>query len=114
MRAGALRKRIVIQQRSPGADEYGGQPYNWADVATVWGQIVPNTGHKGDIGGAVRDVTSHTVTLRYFKNLTGKNRLKYTDNKTGNDRYFSIVTVNNFEERNKEMELGCMEGTTGG
>jgi SPP1 family predicted phage head-tail adaptor len=114
MRAGALRKRITIQQRSPGVDDYGGQQNIWTDVATVWAQIVPGGGHKGEIGGGVRDVTSHLITIRWFKGLTAKNRFKYTDVKQGIDRYFSILTSNNFEERNKEMELSCVEGTLGG
>jgi SPP1 family predicted phage head-tail adaptor len=114
MRAGALRKRITIQVRSPGVDDYGGQQNNWQDVATVWGEITPGGGHKGEIGGGVRDVTNHLITLRYSKGLTAKNRIKYSDSRLGLDRYFSIVTVNNMEERNKEMQLTVVEGTTGG
>ncbi len=114
MRAGALRKRLTLQLRSPGADGSGGQANNWADVLTVWGEITPSGGKEEEIGGGVRAVSNYMITIRFVKGISPKHRFKYSDSKAGIVRFFSIANINNFEERNKDMALICTEGTTDG
>jgi len=46
LRIGTLRKRLLLQSRSTAQDSSGGQSVTWTDVATVWGEIQPLTGHK--------------------------------------------------------------------
>ena len=46
MRAGTLRHRLTIQERSSTADAYGGQVETWTDLKTVYGAIWPLRGQE--------------------------------------------------------------------
>lgn len=54
MRAGRLDRRIVIQEKTADtSDPYGGVSYTWADVATVWAQLLEERTQeflRGEIG----------------------------------------------------------------
>lgn len=44
MRAGALNRRVTIQKRVQGQDDWGQPIDTWQDVATVWANIAGQTG----------------------------------------------------------------------
>lgn len=44
--AHTLNKRVTIQQRATGADEYGQPLTGWTDVATIWAGIRDLTGRQ--------------------------------------------------------------------
>ncbi len=65
MRAGALTRRIVIQQHVSGQDEIG-QPIDvWTDVATVWADIRHTSGLEAVRGGAEVSTVKVSVRIRY-------------------------------------------------
>jgi SPP1 family predicted phage head-tail adaptor len=105
VRAGSLRKRLTIQRRSQSPDDHGGLVDTWTDLATVWGEIVPGAGSEREVGTSeIREIAQHQITIRYFPGLTPRDRILY------GVRVFSIVNVNNVDERNHEMTLTATEG----
>lgn len=108
MRAGLMRKRITIQQRATTVDSYGEQSSTWTDVKTVWASIDPATGSELYAAQSIRAEMTHAVKIRYLSGVTAKMRVKY------GSRYFNVTAVRNVDERNREMQLMCVEGLADG
>lgn len=104
MRAGQLRKRIRLQQRSSAQDSSGEQVHVWSDVATVWAEISPVTGRELQAAGAVQQEASHTVTMRYRAGLDASMRILY------GTRIFNIVAPPiDEDERHRQFTVLCSE-----
>lgn len=43
MRAGSLRHRLTLQEKSVTRDSYGGETITWVDVRTIWAELNPWT-----------------------------------------------------------------------
>lgn len=113
MRAGDLRRRVTIQQRSAPADALGQPVQAWEDVATVWADVAPLSGRELVSARAVNAELTHTVTIRYqglFGNplAMAKMRVLY------GARVFNIQGSVDPDERHKSLELSCSEGLIDG
>lgn len=113
MKAGDLRKRIEIQQRSSAQDEYGQQLTSWATLLTSWAQIEPVSGAQLDRARSIYNETSHRVTLRWRAQLNdikqvGSYRVLYAG------RVFDVGASMNQDERNRTVVLLCAEGINQG
>ena len=113
MRAGLLRKRIVLQQRDVTVDSYGGQVNTWADVATVYAEIMPLSGRELFSAQAVQSEVSHRITVRYRSELANPKtvagmRAVYSG------RVFNISASINEDERNRQITLMASEGLNNG
>lgn len=62
MKAGALRYRIVIQEKSIARDAAGGEVATWATTATVWAELEP--WHLRERMRLRRDAGQQGVSLR--------------------------------------------------
>lgn len=102
MRAGQLRHRVTIQR--PTEDINGGAT-TWSDVETVWASIAPIAGREYFAAQQVQSDVTHRVRMRYGPTVTTKDRLTF------GVRHFDIRTVLNRDERNRELELLCIERT---
>ena len=104
MQAGKLRKRITIQTPSTTQNAIGEPIASWADTITVWGSIEPLKIRERIAAAQVDTENMSRVTIRYpgFV-VTSAMRLKY------GTRYFSIQGASNLDERNRTVEIQCVE-----
>jgi SPP1 family predicted phage head-tail adaptor len=103
MRSGDLDKRITWQQETKVPDGMSGFTVTWVDVCTVWCSIWPISANEIIRANAPAMIATHRVRMHYrsvFK--------PYWRGKFGN-RYFSIVSIINPNERNEMLELLCKE-----
>lgn len=63
--AGKMRHRVTIQQRAVTQGIYGEQADTWADVATVWAEVMPLTGKNLLAAQQMAPEVSHRITIRY-------------------------------------------------
>jgi len=75
----------------------------WVDVCTVWCAIWPVSANEVVQANATTMVCSHRVRQRYRSVFKSSWRGKF-----GN-RYFSIVSVINPNEKNEWLDLMCKE-----
>jgi len=99
MEAGKLRQRIILQQPVAGSNAIGETIYTWADVATIWGAVEPATGSWYYAGQQAESKVDGRVRIRYRADVLPTWRIKY------GDRYLSIVSILNPQERNRETVI---------
>lgn len=103
MNAGKLRHRFRIEAATRTADEGGGGTSAWAEVATVWANVVPLTGAERIAAMQAEASLTHRVEIRYRPGLTTANRGFY------GGRVFNVTAVIDVGERHDEMHLLCEE-----
>lgn len=103
MKINQLRHRITFQKQVSGENEYGEPVSGWEDVKTVWSSVNPVVGKEYFAAETIQSEISHKIRIRYIKGIKPNMRIKFKD------RYFSIVSVINYEERNVELQLMCKE-----
>ena len=104
MQAGRLRERITIQRPVRVSDGHGGMVLSWADVATVWAEVVPLNGRELLLAGQMQSAVNMRVRMRYRAGVGADMRAKLPD---GRLLYFgSVIDV---EERHREFEILCQE-----
>lgn len=103
MNPGQLKHRITIQDLTSGVDSYGSATDQWTDVCTVWAGIFPLSGKAFFEAEMMNSEVSHKINIRYRAGIKPDMRVKF------GSRYFQIISVINFQERNAEMQLMCRE-----
>ena len=103
MRAGELRHRVTIQQKSVTRNTFGEEVVTWQDVATVWAAIEPLRGREFFESQQVNAEVTTRIRIRYRPGITPTMRVVF-----GN-RVFDIQAVINVDERNRELHLMCRE-----
>lgn len=111
--ASRLNRRITLQARGTGFDDYGQPSEAWADVATVWANIKPISGREKLAAMAVDVQTSQTVMIRYNPDYYPATkvsgwRIKYQD------RYLSITSAIDVDDARKYIVFDCIEGADHG
>lgn len=108
MRAGDLRKRITIEQRSASQSASGEQSHAWTLVAVVSAAVEPMSGRELEKAQAVFAEVSHQVLIRWRPGITAKMRVSY------DGRLFNIGAVIDENERHRQLTLLCVEGLSEG
>lgn len=103
MRGGALRHRIIIQDKTVTQNEYGEEEATWKTFLQAWASITPIMGREFLEARAQGQELSHKVELRARKGVTPEMRVKF------GDRIFDIEAVMDVEEKGAEMVLMCKE-----
>lgn len=106
MQAGTLRRQVVIEQPSGAQNGLGEPAQSWSEVATVPAHIEPMGGREALVAGQLNAMSSYAIRLRFYPGLSTRMRVRY------GDRVFEIVTVQNVDERNREIVLSCIEIAT--
>ncbi|MFV0283721.1 MAG: phage head closure protein [Castellaniella sp.] len=92
MKAGQLNRRIEIQEKQGGLDEYGEPiPGQWTTIHTVWASIRLLSGMTAVKSNIEVSVINASVRIRYLPGITAAMRIVY-DNK-----YYDIQAVLNDE-----------------
>ncbi len=113
LRAGDLRRRITIQQRSASIDAVGGQSINWSDVATVWASIEPSGGRELMSAQKMSIDNPATITIRWQSSFADPKAVAAM-RVTYGSRIFNIHSAVNQEERNRVLVLIASEGLNDG
>lgn len=111
MRAGKLRHRVVLQQRtaaSPTNHPSGEKDAAWTTYLTVWASVEPLAGRELFAAQQVNSEVSVRIRMRYRDGITHKLRASF------DGRIYDIVAVIDREERHVELELLCTEGASNG
>ncbi len=105
MRSGNLRHLITIQQPVETQSDSGELVTTWSDFATVYGAISHLRGTEQYIAPAQQVTGSgdYKIKIRYIAGITIKMRVKF------GDRIFQITAINNWDERNREIDLQTYE-----
>lgn len=109
---GAMRHQVTIQSQSRSADGGGSSAVTYQDVATVNGSIKPMSGGDRLFGDQIEERITHMITIRFRRDVTYKNRIKYdfADGGTNYSRIFNIRRVINRDTRNRFLDILCEEG----
>lgn len=103
MHAGALRERVIIQQRTSTPDGQGGRDVVWSTLATTWAMVEPLTGTERLQAGAETSVLSHRITMRYRADVSAVLRLVWRR------RVLEIHTVASPDARREWLVLDCSQ-----
>jgi SPP1 family predicted phage head-tail adaptor len=98
-----LNRRVTIQSRAAGQDNFGEPNGAWSDVATVWAAVAPVRGAERYQAAQTQAQNEIKVTIRYRAGLTPKNRLML------GARVLDIENIVNINERNETLEIFCKE-----
>lgn len=111
MRAGRLKHLVTLQSPTGSQDAVGQRTTTWIDEAQVYADIIPLKADTRIAAAQGRMSTTHRVRLRHSPisaRIDGSWRIYY------DDRIFTIDSVINVDERDREFELLCTEGLKDG
>jgi SPP1 family predicted phage head-tail adaptor len=100
---GEYRHIIIFQKKSGVQNSYGENTDDWTDFLKTRVGIYPISGKEVFSAETINSEVSHKVNMRYMPGITPDLRIKF------GDRFFSIMSVINFQERNIELQLLCKE-----
>lgn len=107
--AGALNKRITLQQLVESRDGFGGVATAWQDVATVWAAVEPLQGREFWAQQQTQAEVTTRVRIRHRAGIAARTwRIAYAG------RVLDIHSVIDPKERHEELQLMCTEGVTSG
>lgn len=107
IRAGDLRRRISIQNRST-VKTSGQEQQTWTEVLSCWAEISPLTGRELIAAQAQVSEVTHEVTIRYRAGITPRMRIVYQG------RVFNILFVNDLDTQHRKLVMQCSEGLNQG
>lgn len=105
---GAMRHRVVIQNRMKTDDSFGQEPQTWLDVLSCYAQIEPVSGMSQLAAAAQQSSVSHSIFIRFRNGINARQRVVF------GSRIFEIDAAINIDERSVYLQLECTEGLTAG
>ena len=109
-----LRHLLTLQHEVQTSDSAGGYSKSWADVASLWAEIVVMggtssvlsklSGKKYLFAGQIESEITHRILLRYRDGVTSAMRLVFEN------RVFNIRYVVDSDETRNTLELLVQEG----
>ena len=107
-----MRHQVTIQSQTGSADGGGSSNLSYSNVATVNASIKPMSGGDRLFGDQIEERITHMITIRFRRDVTYKNRIKYdfADGGTNVSRIFNIRRVINRDTRNRFLDILCEEG----
>jgi SPP1 family predicted phage head-tail adaptor len=103
MRAGPLRQRVTIKDKSVSQNSYGEEVITWNDVDTVWAAVEPLRGREFLEGKQITAEVSTRIRIRYRSGITPEMQVVF-----GSITY-DIHSIIHIEEREREIHLMCQE-----
>lgn len=99
-----MRMLLTLQQEVRNPDTGGGAALSWGDVAILWAEVRPFSGHEDMQGEKVTGRLTHKIRLRTHDAITTAMRF------AAGNRVFNIRSVRNVEERGNWVEVLAEEG----
>ena len=102
--AGEFKHVVTIQDQTGSTNSYGeATDEDWTDFSKTRAGIYPISGREFFFCFQVNSEITHKVNMRYISGVKPNMRIKF------NDRFFEIISVINFQEGNKLLQLLCKE-----
>jgi SPP1 family predicted phage head-tail adaptor len=101
-----LNKRVTIQQRTTGEDDFGQPVETWADLASVWAAIEDMSGKQYFVAQAAQNPVQTRITIRHRVGVVPTMRVLH-----GLDIY-DIQAV--LGQDGRTLDLMCAKGFTDG
>jgi len=103
MRAGRLRRRVKIEEKSVVQDSYGAETITWSEVGTFWTAVEPLRGDEFlEQRRRGAEVTTRIV-MRYLDEIAPEMRA------TWDGHTYDIVAVIDVDGRHRELQLMVRE-----
>lgn len=99
MRAGALDRRIIIQQASESRTATGAATPSWSTFATVWASYEPTAGSERYASMQKEAKVNAVFTIRYLAGVIPKMRISY------NGLLWDILDVQETAQRHRAMRI---------
>lgn len=100
---GALRHRLVLEERTRTADEGGTAVVTWTAIGEVWGRIASSSGRELVRADGVTARLTHEIALRHRTGVLPEMRLRQ------GTRVFEIHAVIDIAERRRWLLCLCEE-----
>jgi SPP1 family predicted phage head-tail adaptor len=107
-RTGLANRRALLQSVVETADSEGFVAEAWSTVRSIWAHIAPLGAAEMFQAGQTQEDVTHTVTVRYARDLNPKMRLLY------GTRVFFIHNVLDEDEAHEWVTMLCKEIVGGG
>lgn len=104
LNSGMLRHKITIERESLTTDIVGGQSSSWATLIEPFALVKPVSGTERYQAMKLEADVTHRIYIRYSSVISPTDRIIF------NSREMQIRAIINIEERNKWLELHCVEG----
>lgn len=111
MRAGALNRRVAVDEPLVTQGLDGGEVITWQNVTTVSASIEPIRGREALIAGANLAIMDTRIRMRWsptVDRMTAKWRLRI------HDRVYDVVSVVEIREGRRELEIMGKSGANNG
>jgi SPP1 family predicted phage head-tail adaptor len=108
MHAGALKERVVIEERTTAQDEFGQPVETWLPWATVYASIEPLSGREFFAAQQANAEITARIRIRYQPEVNARMRIVHAG------RIYNIRAVIDPGMRHEELELMCSEGVNDG
>jgi SPP1 family predicted phage head-tail adaptor len=102
MRAGQLRQRVTIEQKTATQDANGEETITWATWATVYAAVEPLRGEEYLAARTQQASVDTRIRLRYRDGVTTDTMRAVHDSNV-----YDIEAVLHIQERNRETHLMC-------
>lgn len=103
MEIGKLDKRITFCKYGEYENELFQTEQGLEVIKTVWARIEPTRGREYQEAQRIRPELTYKIITRYHRNITQDMVIQYRE------KYFQIISVINVSEKNKELEIICIE-----
>ena len=101
--SGRYTKRIKLEKPIQIKNSYNELEETWQTVGERWANVIPMRSRELLAAGQVNEQINHRVEIRYIKDLDSTWRIVYRD------KVLNIDSVINVEDRNRYLELVCIE-----
>ena len=106
LRSGALRHRISFQEKTQTSDSMGGYTHTWQDSIDAYAAIWPLKAVERLESMKLEHSVTHKIRVRYHSGITADMRIRF------GERYFEIIAITNFDERNIQLDILAEESVT--
>lgn len=107
MQIGKLRHRIRLQKPHSRPNDYGASVAEWHDVHHVWAEVQPLSSREFFAAQQIHSEATTQIWLRYLPDIDHTMRVIF------GSQTFEIVSVINYQSRNRTLLLQCKELTYG-
>ncbi|MDG6880951.1 Bacteriophage head-tail adaptor [Phocoenobacter uteri] len=103
MDIGRLRHRVTLKKQVNTQNDYGAATQEWIDIATVWAGVEPISGKEYFSSQHLNSEVSIKIVIRYLEGVLPTSQVVFKNRK------FEVVSVLNYREHNRMLQLMCKE-----
>lgn len=100
---GAMRHRMTLVSQTQGVDAYQGPTTSYTGGTAVWASIRVIGGRERAIAEQYAAEATVVIRIRYRTGVNAKTRVEF------GSRRFDVLWPDNVEERNRYLDLYCVE-----